>query len=400
MTSNFSIATVNRSVSCPQRNFTAIRPLNLTVLSEEVWCEFGSQLVAWMVCNIVIWLVGVLLNFTLLCTLVRELIGQTRHSGSRILILHQISLDFLQVCAAPAMGVFTAYYMPGTSLRPMNPTECAFARVPFLWLECVSHWNTFATAVNRFVAVCFPMRYKRISSPKFVALFMVIPWLIGGLLSVPYLDHFSGNFIAAPKWFRCSFTDPTRFSVSAFLYFGFIMPMLMVTVLYTVTCLKMTLGQPQTRYGDVRVPENPNQSVARRLRKRFKIAKLLFVSAVCYDVLYLMNPVLTWLAPKLLDASPLNRMWLRQAYNLGFFVTPIVFFSMNPMYRTELAGMLKKISDEFSLRLFSIRPKSVIALGTASKSNSVRPSKDSAGGAAVGCQVPRIIADASFPTLN
>ncbi|OWA50704.1 hypothetical protein BV898_15213 [Hypsibius exemplaris] len=320
------------------------RSVNLTALFAEAWRDFGSQLFAWMVCTIVVWLIGVLLNFTLLCTLLRELLSRSKHSGSRVLILHQICLDFLQVCAEPAVDIFTTYYLPAVRLRPFSPTECGLIRVPFMWLECASHWSSCVTAINRFVAVCFPMRYKQFCSPNCVTILMALPWLIGGLLSIPYLDHFSGNFSAEPKWFRCSFTDPTRFSVSAFLYFGFIMPMLMVTVLYTVTCLKMTLGQPRTRYGDVRVPENPDQGAVRRLRKRFKIAKLLFVSAVCYYVLYLMNPVLTWLAPQLLNSLPLSRMWLRQLYNVGFFVTPLVFFTMNPMYRTYLQQMFKKVS--------------------------------------------------------
>ncbi|OWA50702.1 hypothetical protein BV898_15211 [Hypsibius exemplaris] len=339
MASNFSTKCANYTTTIPSRCIAVVSGqaavVNLTALFGEVWRDFGSQLFAWMVCTIVVWLIGVLLNFTLLCTLVRELLRRGKHSGSRVLITHQIGLDFLQVCAAPAVDIFTTYYLPTVRLRPFSPTECGLIRVPFMWLECVSHWSSCATAINCFVAVCFPFQYKKLCSPKSVITLMMLPWLIGGLLNIPYLDHFTGTFSAAPKWFRCSFVDPTHFAVSAFLYFGFIMPMLMVTVLYTVTCLKMTLGQPSSKYGNERVPENPDQGVARRLRKRFTVAKSLFVSAVCYDVLYLTNPVMSWLAPQLLGGSPLPRMWLRQVYNVGFFVTPR--------------------KEDISLRLFSSR---------------------------------------------
>ena len=298
---------------------------NSSVIFNLLWAGRERQLLIWTVFNVLVGIGGVALNLITLVVLI--ILERARHSSCRILILHLLVIDLIQCAFSLPLSMVYQYY-PRVSGR----LECFLLRVPFMCLECTTNWCATFLALNRCIAILFPLQYRVWSRERIFDIGAVtLPWIFGVLLNLPYFTGYGGFFTMGPPTYRCYLKESPKFPVENILYLGFVMPMAVLVGLYVVAGLKMVHLRWTVRRDQqiqVHVVDQNNEGVlsalARSQERRFALAKMLFVAAILYMMLYLPNPIVVWVFPSLVTGgSPIYRMWLRTIYVTGFLVNPV-----------------------------------------------------------------------------
>ncbi|OQV22955.1 hypothetical protein BV898_03007 [Hypsibius exemplaris] len=322
--------------SLPKNHIDVVYP-NSSVIFHFLWSGYERGLYWWMIVNGLICFLGTAVNLAILVAMVQ--LERVTHSSCRIQIVHLLVIDLIQCAVSGPLGL-TLNGQP----RVLTLTECAFTRVPFMWVECSANWCASFLALNRFIAIWFPLTYRRLSRHRsFDIVSVVLPWFMGFPLVLPYIAGFGGRFTMSPPMYRCVLKATSNLPFEYTIYFGFITPMALLMVFYVGAGVKMALqlGITARRVGPLPVPD---YEISRaREEKRFALARMLFVAAVLYIALYLPNPIVVTYFPRLGDGSPIYRMWLRTIYNAGFLVNPIVFLTMRPEYRKELRKQIRRL---------------------------------------------------------
>ncbi|OQV22019.1 hypothetical protein BV898_04229 [Hypsibius exemplaris] len=258
-------------------------------LFKLIWTGHENSFKVWMVFNSIICVSGSLLNLAILITLIT--LTKVIYSAIRIQMAHLIVIDLVQCMVTIPLDILVSFY-PWL----LTSLECALTRLPFLMIECSANWATLSVAANRFIALVFPTYYRQMCLNKwFNAAAIVVPWVIGFLLISPYLDGYGGYYAMDPPWYRCLFYSKGRFPQGNTIYLGFVMPMTILGVLYVSMGLKMVVPRVWNRQVVDLAVITP--SLSHRLEKRLDLARMLFVAAFFYILLYLPNPVLGWFLP-------------------------------------------------------------------------------------------------------
>lgn len=100
------------------------------------------------------------------------------------------NLSFTDIC-------FTATTVPKllADIQTQNPTisfeGCLTQMYFFMFLVDLDNFLLAAMAYDRYIAICHPLHYVALLSPKRCALLVVIPWVISNLVSVLHLSLLS-----------------------------------------------------------------------------------------------------------------------------------------------------------------------------------------------------------------
>ncbi|OWA52250.1 hypothetical protein BV898_16708 [Hypsibius exemplaris] len=300
-----------------------------------IWGGRENSIKVWMIFSSIVCVSGTLLNLAILITLIT--LTKVTYSACRTQMAHLIVIDLVQCMVTIPLDLLVSYYP-----RLLTPLECGLSRLPFLMIECSANWATLSVAANRFIALVFPTYYRQVCRNKWFNIGSIAgSWIIGFLLISPYLDGYGGYYAMGPPWYRCLFYSTGRFPQGNTIYLGFVMPMTILGVLYVSMGLKMVVPRVWNRQVVDLAVITP--SLSHRIEKRLDLARMLFVAAFFYILLYLPNPVLGWFYPWLFVGSPIGRMWLRTVYCVGFLVNPIVFLAMSREYRGELATQWRNL---------------------------------------------------------
>ncbi|OQV17937.1 hypothetical protein BV898_08064 [Hypsibius exemplaris] len=321
-----------------------------------LWHGHEMELYRWLIVSGIVCGLGVLLNATVLVALIT--LERVAHSSCRLQIAHLLAIDLLQCTTAGPLALIN-------TPRPRVNTllECFLLRVPFMLVECAANWCACFLALNRFVAIVFPLKYRRLSRrPVLDVASIALPWLAGVLLTLPYMTGYGGVWVTRPPMFRCLLLESPHYSSNNILFLGFVLPMALLMVFYVSAAGKMVLRRSEARRrreqihhhhqaialgGAVAVTAAANPAVMRGNERRYALAKMLFLAALLYTMLYLPNPVITFHFPRLVNDSLIYRLWLRTVYNAGLLVNPIVFVTMSLEYRMELLRLFRNFADRF-----------------------------------------------------
>nr|AKQ62999.1 allatostatin-C receptor 1 [Platynereis dumerilii] len=149
----------------------------------------------------------------------------------------------------------------------------------FYILTCI---NTFTGAFtltvmsgDRYFAVCFPITSMKYRTSKYASLAIAMTWLVSLLLMIP-IFLYATKLESSPGRYSCSIQWPSMGIISpekAFIYYtmliGFVVPVLLISILYTLLVVRLRTTGPQVKSAEKR-------------RSHRKVTKLVTMIIVVY----------------------------------------------------------------------------------------------------------------------
>ena len=151
--------------------------INNSTLSQSALCSaYQSRWTAWYVATIFLYiLVG---SFNLLC-FITICKNPALRTGSGILIGHFVLIEtVLCLVLSPIQTTFVFIHLSST-------LTCRISQFIFAVVNHAVFFNILVLAINRFVAVVFPLRYRLLSQPKWIKFFVSFVWLVSVILNIP-----------------------------------------------------------------------------------------------------------------------------------------------------------------------------------------------------------------------
>ncbi|OQV14738.1 hypothetical protein BV898_11110 [Hypsibius exemplaris] len=217
---------------------------------------------------------------------------------------------------------------------------CIWEMTSCVFLVSLSSWTEVFLAVNRVVAICFPLHYGRVSSRKVI--FHVLPaiWICAIAMTLPGTFYFGGHFMAI-FLNQCIYVPHNHFG-EFLLSCVIFLPMSIIGICCVIILAKsIYIAYRRRQTIGLEVQKNAVRKCTTSQQRRMEVAIMLFTSflwgAACdlpYSVftteslqyLFRENPILTVWVHCILDAqytiSPFTMMWL----NTDYRKTAINFF--------------------------------------------------------------------------
>ena len=131
----------------------------------------------WFVFTVTVSFCGSVLLVILLASSFRQNAQITRSHGSRILLVQLMFLELILIAITAPIQYITSYYR--LTQHPVT-IECSGLLLVHSSVMFTANWTIVVIALNRFMAIELPHRYKvLISRPRFLLPPLLLPWMIG-----------------------------------------------------------------------------------------------------------------------------------------------------------------------------------------------------------------------------
>ena len=172
----------------------AVPPNNITlpsVLREYAAIEHTDVVLLVFIAALLI--VSVAGNFIIITAFCKS---SRLRSPSNVLLLNLAMTGLIATVFALPVWMFTTV-LPQLAVRFIWP--CRIAAMVTVLFFIVAIFSLAAIAVDRYVYVCLPFRYQRLSTGKNVAIFLVGTWTYAfGLAMIPFIDDDIGEYVFRP----------------------------------------------------------------------------------------------------------------------------------------------------------------------------------------------------------
>ena len=149
----------------------------------------------------------------------------------------------------------------------------------FFILTCI---NTFTGAFtltvmsgDRYLAVCFPITSMKYRTSMYASLAIAAIWLISLLLMIPVLlyatilENRNGDYSCSIQWPSMWIISPEKAYIYYSMFIGFVVPVLLISILYTLLVIRLRTTGPQVKSAEKR-------------RSHRKVTKLVTLIIVVY----------------------------------------------------------------------------------------------------------------------
>ncbi|OWA49894.1 hypothetical protein BV898_14430 [Hypsibius exemplaris] len=286
-----------------------------------------TNLWAWTIVELVINAIGAGSNAMLLAASL--IYPPLRRNSSNVLICHCILLDLI-MCAISNPGSILASQVFNDILDRTFCLGWGFIRFFTMFLD---NWVHAILAVNRFIAVVTPFRYKYFVQKPFLLLGVAAPWVIVFLICIiPSLDiHHLPRYLPSNQFVGtsvgCIVNYPVRNAKTNLLIgtFGGFIPSGIAGVCYVAVFIKarITLWR---RVGDM----------GQSFLSRYEMAKILFVCLLWYILSATMPGNFITVA-----SFPLTHLVTRALQFISSAVNPVFFIVISQNYRSGFMAVLK-----------------------------------------------------------
>ncbi|OQV12349.1 hypothetical protein BV898_13377 [Hypsibius exemplaris] len=288
-----------------------------------------GSLNGWFILSISISVGGATL---LLLLIASSLVHEKLHKGSRVLVIHLMTMQLL-ICGIfyPILNISSYLAMRHIKVN-LNCTLLLFLEIATMHAE---KWASLGLAVNRFVSLICPRSYRLFTSKKVLIITVTLPWLIGLGDTLPVLFQIGGEFGTSAPFGLCVLYAAVRNGTYGIVWttIGVYLPICLTGVLYLTLFARLSR---RARVG----PEERKPSGRARAKQTRQIAlsKLLVASFVWYSICYLPGPiVLTQFAAFYVRDVML---WLRTLTLLGYAVSPVIFLCLSQEYRVGVRRLV------------------------------------------------------------
>ncbi|OQV15756.1 hypothetical protein BV898_10093 [Hypsibius exemplaris] len=134
-----------------------------------------AEFTVWIVVTIIVGLGGSFTNFSLLLIAWPRRGG--RKSGLNFQLLHFIAINLI-ICLINIPLSVIIVTLKHKSIYPLRPDVCDFVYPPYLVGNVLVYWCDAGLTVNRCIALCFPYRYRKWSSPAVNLAMIAGYWIV------------------------------------------------------------------------------------------------------------------------------------------------------------------------------------------------------------------------------
>lgn len=217
-------------------------------------------------------------------------------------------------------------------------------------LTCINMFTgTFtltAMSADRFLAVCFPIQAITARTPRNAIIIIVLIWIFSFIFMLPVVLYTE----LVPKWgfadkYSCLIMWPTQLGtpgqnifITYTLLLGFVIPIIMISILYTLLVIRLKTTGSQA------------QSVRRRTSHR-KVTKLvtiiIMVFFVCWLPYWVFQVLLVVSPPK--QKLPIWQVYIFQVFTIlsyaNSMINPLLYAFTNENFREAFINAFKCAAD-------------------------------------------------------
>ncbi|GAU91731.1 hypothetical protein RvY_03934 [Ramazzottius varieornatus] len=321
--SNYSLALVFRGVSSingTRSNTSALGPsrAELERFLPEVWMWVSSQLI--------ITLFGTIAN-----GLVVTAICRFKE------VWHKFNLLLLSLATSSLL--FNTFTIPTAALVLISRSYTSV--IPVTWCRYftyVQHSSSFVTtlsvcsiSINRFVAVLFPVFYRKLYTRYTVAIFALPCWILPYVVGIFAMMEITGKYVALPPFGFCSSTGIHGFLVvTLFVY----IPTALMGTCYCAIFVKLFVSRRTTVNA-----ENSRKELKWILRRR-RTSLAMFLSFLVFCCTYYPTTIHYAISPQSSRNDPALFLWLRSLFYTATKLNPIIYASTNPEFLNAFRAIL------------------------------------------------------------
>ena len=264
-------------------------------------------------------------------------------------------INILIVNMAISDLLFSIIHFPALSVRlntashwlPSGPLGLALCRLRYFAIDVsivVSVQSLVLIAVDRFVAVVFPLRPSQISS-KQCRLFILVIWIVAMAVSCPNLTTW--KFVENPEGLVCQrkwnekFRESSSFNIYALVAIIVFMyvPLVLIAILYFSIAVRIK---------SQKIPGEPSVNARKqRLKRERSVVKMSVAIVFAFAVCWLPFSIVLLLFLFSSDSAMMSSCAFQYSTHIAFFlatsycaVNPCVCFIFSGNYRQGLKNLL------------------------------------------------------------
>ncbi|XP_055340692.1 alpha-1A adrenergic receptor-like isoform X2 [Paramacrobiotus metropolitanus] len=311
-----------------------------TTATPSLYTTYRVGLAVWFGAMMTFCIGGTILNL-----LVMSIILSTAklRIGSGILIAHLLAV-LTSHCAVHLflITVSTYCYAP---YYPLSTPFCVYTT--WMYYTCINavNWSSLLIGINRFIAIFFPMKYSVLIQNKVIVVMILSIWAVCFGCSTQIVYGRAGTYGVTAPWGTCGITKPdVNFAIVTNV--NVTLPLTILGLLYLGifigVAVKNRLDQRQIRAEQKTVVKKGDNVQTRRLfERRYRSAKILFVSYLWYVATLMPAPIALSLYPVAYVKLPLLSLIIRAVFLVGYATIPLIFLMMNAEYRRRLRSICK-----------------------------------------------------------
>uniref|UniRef100_A0A1A8SMV1 Galanin receptor 2 n=1 Tax=Nothobranchius rachovii TaxID=451742 RepID=A0A1A8SMV1_9TELE len=217
-----------------------------------------------------IFLLGIAGNSLVLAVLCRNGQMKTKTTNMFIFSLGVADLCFIVFCVPFQVTIYTLdQWVFGSVI-------CKAVHFLIFLTMYASIFTLSAVSVDRYLAICYPLRSRHTRTPKNALTSICLVWVLALVFSAPYLGYFSqmdlaGTPLCIPAW------EPRpRIIMDMFTFiFGYLIPFLVLSLTYTRTVHYLWTSV------------DPVKDASESRRSKWKVTKMIIVVAVLFCLCWL-----------------------------------------------------------------------------------------------------------------
>ena len=281
------------------------------------WETYKVGLTIWFVFMIICIVFGTISNGLLLLTI---LTSQKLRSGSGMLIAHSLAINFM-LCAIhmPMVAIPT---LLGRYYQFFNPSFCRYQVLFYYTCVYSVNYASLSVAVNRFVAIFFPHQYAKWANTKVTVFMALVAWIVPFTCNLVMFYGVGGSFQSVKPWGACGIKPAGDFVYPVIMAFCVAVPVLTFSVLY-ITIFGVVWVRSYFHRNRVSRLETAKTAAELSVERRYKSAKLLFLSAFWYAIALIPAPTASSLYPKEYASQPMLQLIMRGLLMLAYSTTPV-----------------------------------------------------------------------------
>ena len=202
-----------------------------------------------------------------------------------------------------------------------------------------SVWTLTAIAIDRYLAVARPLRSSPISRHIRLIILGLWIWTIGSAAGMEIMAHlaFIGRHVFCVIDYLHVKMNPGNIIALCLLLLNFLVPLLVMTVLYSIVCYRLWSRDPPGEGTNHDQRHVEVMKTAKKVSRMMIVVVVLFVLCWCpfhvFVSLYSLHKItLSYPALKFI-------VWLSNAYSA---INPLVYFSFNSSFKQELKVLFGK----------------------------------------------------------
>lgn len=313
--------------------------------SIPAWITYKNGLTAWYFLMLFFAVLGSAFNFFLIAAI---LSSKKLRSGCGVLIVHMLGINFVLCSIIMPMLAYTTFH--GDTYQYVSQEFCRYQVSFYLLFNWAVIWASLMISINRFVAIFFPHNYSKWTSKTVMIWMILMIWIPPVVCALNLFFGIGAKLVVNKTWGACGTVPVPGFVFLIITFFPMAVPVAIQVAIYMVIFVvvrtRSLFQRPQIRPQAVPCPDHQaaDALTSRKVtlfQRRYRSAKMLFISTVLYSVALIPAPIAALLYPVQHNSQPLLQLFFRMLTLLANAAIPVSHSWVRGRYRDRLNWILK-----------------------------------------------------------